>query len=150
MRYATGRISPIATTLRYPRWAMTISAQVHSDPTSFRLVIIEAMSAGTPIVAWRNGSVPEVITDHVSGVIVDSYRSLLARSSRTEPMEFCSCATESHDCLRYPVRWPVHDLPLDFGESVSSGGCGITWNLTGADTACRAASIICLRNQHFS
>jgi glycosyltransferase involved in cell wall biosynthesis len=29
------------------------------------------MSAGTPIVAWGNGSVPEVITDHVSGVIVD-------------------------------------------------------------------------------
>jgi hypothetical protein len=28
MRYATGRISPIATALRYPRWAMTISAQV--------------------------------------------------------------------------------------------------------------------------
>jgi hypothetical protein len=111
-------------------------------PEPFRLVIIEAMSAGTPIVAWRNGSVPEVITDHVSGVIVDSYRSLLARSSRTEPTEFCSCATESHDCLRYPVRWPVHDLPLDFmRDYVESHRCG---------HGVPGGSIICLRSQHFS
>ena len=34
--------------------------------------MIEAMSAGTPVVAWRNGSVPEVIADGVSGEIVDS------------------------------------------------------------------------------
>ena len=38
----------------------------------FGLVMIEAMSAGTPVVAWRNGSVPEVIRDGVSGEIVDS------------------------------------------------------------------------------
>jgi hypothetical protein len=34
--------------------------------------MIEAMSAGTPIIAWRKGSVPEVITDRVSGIIVES------------------------------------------------------------------------------
>ena len=41
-------------------------------PEPFGLVMIEAMSAGTPVIAWRNGSVPEVLSDHVSGVIVDS------------------------------------------------------------------------------
>ena len=34
--------------------------------------MIEAMSAGTPVIAWPNGSVPEVIVDGVSGRIVDS------------------------------------------------------------------------------
>ena len=38
----------------------------------FGLVMIEAMSAGTPVIAWRNGSVPEVITDGQGGFIVDS------------------------------------------------------------------------------
>src|SRR3984893_7754878 len=38
----------------------------------FGLVMIEAMSAGTPVIAWPNGSVPEVITEGVSGRIVDS------------------------------------------------------------------------------
>jgi glycosyltransferase involved in cell wall biosynthesis len=41
-------------------------------PEPFGLVMIEAMSAGTPVIAWPNGSVPEVITDGVSGRIVNS------------------------------------------------------------------------------
>lgn len=41
-------------------------------PEPFGLVVIEAMSAGTPVVAWSNGSVPEVIADGVSGFIVDT------------------------------------------------------------------------------
>lgn len=41
-------------------------------PEPFGLVMIEAMSAGTPVVAWQNGSVPEVISDGVSGFIVNS------------------------------------------------------------------------------
>jgi len=41
-------------------------------PEPFGLVMIEAMSAGTPIIAWSNGSVPEVITDGVNGRIIES------------------------------------------------------------------------------
>ena len=41
-------------------------------PEPFGLVMIEAMSAGAPIIAWRNGSVPEIVADRVSGIIVDS------------------------------------------------------------------------------
>ncbi len=43
-------------------------------PEPFGLVMIEALSAGTPVIAWRNGSVPEVITEGVSGVIVEFNR----------------------------------------------------------------------------
>ena len=41
-------------------------------PEPFGLVMIEAMSAGTPVIAWKNGSVPEVIHHGVSGYIVES------------------------------------------------------------------------------
>jgi glycosyltransferase involved in cell wall biosynthesis len=47
-------------------------------PEPFGLVMIESMSAGTPVIAWRRGSVPEVITDGVSGVIVDSIEGAVA------------------------------------------------------------------------
>ena len=40
--------------------------------------MIEAMSAGTPVIAWRNGSVPEVIKDGVSGVVVESMDEAIA------------------------------------------------------------------------
>nr|WP_250812222.1 glycosyltransferase family 4 protein [Neorhizobium tomejilense] len=41
-------------------------------PEPFGLVMIEAMSCGTPVIAFRCGSVPEVIDDGVSGILVDS------------------------------------------------------------------------------
>ncbi len=41
-------------------------------PEPFGLVMIEAMACGTPVIAWRNGSVPEVVDDGVTGYIVDS------------------------------------------------------------------------------
>ena len=51
-------------------------------PEPFGLVMIEAMSAGTPVIAWRNGSVPEVLSDHVSGVIVDLLDAAVAAVRR--------------------------------------------------------------------
>jgi glycosyltransferase involved in cell wall biosynthesis len=39
-------------------------------PEPFGLVMIEAMACGTPVIAYRNGSVPEVIEDGVTGFIV--------------------------------------------------------------------------------
>jgi glycosyltransferase involved in cell wall biosynthesis len=37
----------------------------------FGLAMIEAMACGTPVIAFRNGSVPEVVDDGVTGFIVD-------------------------------------------------------------------------------
>ena len=48
-------------------------------PEPFGLAMIEAMSCGTPVLAWRNGAVPELIEDGVSGFIVDSVEEALAR-----------------------------------------------------------------------
>jgi glycosyltransferase involved in cell wall biosynthesis len=39
-------------------------------PEPFGLVMIEAMACGTPVVAYRYGSAPEVIEDGVSGILV--------------------------------------------------------------------------------
>ena len=41
-------------------------------PEPFGLVMIEAMACGTPVVAFRLGSVPEVMRDGVSGFVVDN------------------------------------------------------------------------------
>src|SRR5205814_1380228 len=41
-------------------------------PEPFGLVMIEAMACGTPVIAFRSGSVPEVIDDGVTGFIVDN------------------------------------------------------------------------------
>ncbi len=41
-------------------------------PEPFGLVMIEAMACGTPVVAWRRGSVPEIIEHGVTGFIVET------------------------------------------------------------------------------
>ena len=41
-------------------------------PEPFGLVMIEAMACGTPTIAFRSGSVPEIIDDGQSGFVVDT------------------------------------------------------------------------------
>jgi glycosyltransferase involved in cell wall biosynthesis len=41
-------------------------------PEPFGLAMIESMACGTPVIGWRNGSVPEVITQGRTGLIVES------------------------------------------------------------------------------
>jgi glycosyltransferase involved in cell wall biosynthesis len=50
-------------------------------PEPFGLVMIEAMACGTPVVALRRGSVPEVIEHGVSGIIADT----IAESAQAVP-----------------------------------------------------------------
>ncbi|WP_165225846.1 glycosyltransferase family 4 protein [Affinirhizobium pseudoryzae] len=47
-------------------------------PEPFGLVMIEAMREGTPTIAWRRGSVPEVMDEGVTGFIVDSLEGAVA------------------------------------------------------------------------
>jgi glycosyltransferase involved in cell wall biosynthesis len=47
-------------------------------PEPFGLVMIEAMACGTAVIAWRQGSVPEVIDHGRTGFIVDSIDEALA------------------------------------------------------------------------
>ena len=77
-------------------------------PEPFGLVMIEAMSAGTPVIAWRNGSVPEVITPGRSGFIVESIDDAvaavpqaLALDRRTVRAEFEKRFTLQHMAARY-------------------------------------------------
>jgi glycosyltransferase involved in cell wall biosynthesis len=41
-------------------------------PEPFGLVMIEAMACGTPVIAFRRGSVPEIVAEGVSGFIVET------------------------------------------------------------------------------
>ena len=51
-------------------------------PEPFGLVMIEAMACGTPVVAWRCGSVPEIVEDGETGFIVASEDEAVAAVAR--------------------------------------------------------------------
>jgi glycosyltransferase involved in cell wall biosynthesis len=48
-------------------------------PEPFGLVMIEAMACGTPVMAFRNGSVAEVIDEGVTGCVVDSEEQAICK-----------------------------------------------------------------------
>jgi glycosyltransferase involved in cell wall biosynthesis len=63
----------------------------------FGLVMIESMACGTPVIATRWGSVPEVIEDGRTGIIVDDYRAMgaaLAQADALEPADLRLAAQE--------------------------------------------------------
>jgi glycosyltransferase involved in cell wall biosynthesis len=53
----------------------------------FGLVMTEAMACGTPVVAWRNGSVPEVVADGQTGFIVASVQEMAAAVDRVGELD---------------------------------------------------------------
>jgi glycosyltransferase involved in cell wall biosynthesis len=56
-------------------------------PEPFGLVMIEAMASGTPIIAYRRGSVPEVIEHGLSGWIVEDEEGALEAVRRLADMD---------------------------------------------------------------
>ncbi len=56
-------------------------------PEPFGLVMIEAMACGTPVLAWRCGSVPEVVEHGISGFIVDGMDEAVAAVGRLDRLD---------------------------------------------------------------
>jgi glycosyltransferase involved in cell wall biosynthesis len=56
-------------------------------PEPFGLVMIEAMACGTPVIAYRSGSVPEVIEEGVTGFIVENETQAIAAVHRLEQLD---------------------------------------------------------------
>ncbi len=66
-------------------------------PEPFGLVMVESMACGTPVVATRQGAVPEVIEQGRSGIIVDSPEELaeaVAQAVTLDPAECRASAIE--------------------------------------------------------
>jgi glycosyltransferase involved in cell wall biosynthesis len=57
----------------------------------FGLVMIEAMAVGTPVVALRHGSVPEVVDDGVTGIICDDPAELPGALEKVRQLDPQDC-----------------------------------------------------------
>ena len=57
----------------------------------FGLVMVEALACGTPVAAFRRGSVPEIIQDGDSGFIVDNVDEMVEAVGKTETISAEKC-----------------------------------------------------------
>ncbi len=60
-------------------------------PEPFGLVMAEAFACGTPVVAWRHGSVPEVVEHGVTGFVVDSLDDAVTAVARLPGIDRRAC-----------------------------------------------------------
>jgi glycosyltransferase involved in cell wall biosynthesis len=77
-------------------------------PEPFGLVMIEALACGTPVIAWRRGSVPEVLEDGVTGYIVESIDDAVRRVSALDRVSRATCRKvfeERFDARRMAVDY---------------------------------------------
>jgi glycosyltransferase involved in cell wall biosynthesis len=72
----------------------------------FGMTMVEAMSCGTPVIALRHGSIPEVVTDGVSGYVVDSLTEMAAAVNRIGEIDPQDCRNhvEQHFSLGHMVN----------------------------------------------
>ncbi|HVC90055.1 MAG TPA: glycosyltransferase family 4 protein [Acidobacteriaceae bacterium] len=73
----------------------------------FGLVMTEAMACGTPVIAYRRGSVPEVIDDGVSGYIVDNMEDAVEAVGRIPALSRLKIRKVFED--RFSARRMCHD-----------------------------------------
>jgi len=60
-------------------------------PEPFGLVLIESMAAGTPVIALRRGSVPEIVVDGVTGFICDDVDQMVDAVGRLDEIDPDMC-----------------------------------------------------------
>jgi glycosyltransferase involved in cell wall biosynthesis len=88
-------------------------------PEPFGLVMIEALACGTPVIAWRRGSVPEVLEEGVTGYIVDSVDGAVRAMGNIDRLSRAACRRQFE--RRFDARRMALDY-LDVYRGVIAGG----------------------------
>ncbi len=77
-------------------------------PEPFGLVMIEAMACGCPVIAFRRGSVPEVIEDGLTGFVVDDVAGAIAAVGRLHELDRAAIRR------RFEERWTARRMAEDY------------------------------------
>jgi glycosyltransferase involved in cell wall biosynthesis len=90
-------------------------------PEPFGLVMIEAMACGTPVVAYRRGSVPEVLDDGVTGWIVEGLEEAVQAVRRVSTLRRTRCRQIFEE--RFSAARMAHDY-LQIYQQLLEGRSG--------------------------
>jgi glycosyltransferase involved in cell wall biosynthesis len=85
-------------------------------PEPFGLVMIEALACGVPVVAFRKGSVPEVIEDGVTGFVVDDVQEAIAATAQIDRIDRRTCRAVFE--RRFAVARMASDYVRRYEEAV--------------------------------
>src|SRR5688572_29332582 len=77
-------------------------------PEPFGIVLIEALACGTPVFAYRRGSIPEIVEDGVTGFICDSLDEMVTKIDRLPLIKRQRCRES------FQARFTVERMVKDY------------------------------------
>jgi glycosyltransferase involved in cell wall biosynthesis len=89
-------------------------------PEPFGLVMIEAMACGTPVIAYRSGSVPEVMEDGVTGFVVGGPAEAARAVRRVAGLSRAGCRRAFE--RRFTARRMAEDYLAVYGRMIAGEG----------------------------
>jgi len=88
-----------------------------AHPAPFGMPMIEAMANGTPVIAWRDGAVPELVDQGVTGFVVNSIEGAVGALSRVWQLDRRLVARVAHQ--RYSARRMTRDYLRLYARSIA-------------------------------
>jgi glycosyltransferase involved in cell wall biosynthesis len=88
----------------------------------FGLVQIEAMACGTPVIAFRRGSVPEIAVEGVTGFVADGVEGALEALRRLDGFDRARC--RRHFLRRFSAQRMAEDYLRLYDRLLASAGRG--------------------------
>jgi len=74
----------------------------------FGMVMVEAMACGTPVIAFSKGSVPEVVDENITGIIVNTIEQMILALDRLTQIDRKNCRERAFG------RFDIHILAKDY------------------------------------
>jgi glycosyltransferase involved in cell wall biosynthesis len=84
----------------------------------FGMIMIEAMACGTPVVALRRGSVPELVVDGVTGFIRTTLDELPAAIEEADRLDPAAC--RAHVARNFDVRGMVEGYERAYNRVITA------------------------------
>jgi glycosyltransferase involved in cell wall biosynthesis len=88
----------------------------------FGLVMVEALSSGTPVIGFRRASVPEVVEDGRTGFVVDDLDGMVEAIARIGEIDRRACRSAAE--TRFTVRRMVDDVEAMYRSVMNRVGAG--------------------------
>ena len=84
----------------------------------FGLVMVEAMACGTPVLALRGGSVPEIVKDGISGYVCRSVREL---AKRVKQLDFKPTDLRAYVAENFSLERMVREYEQAYKNAIPGG-----------------------------
>jgi glycosyltransferase involved in cell wall biosynthesis len=83
----------------------------------FGLVMVEALACGTPVIAFRRGSVPEIVEDGITGFIVENIDEMTESVEKTKTILHHECRESVTQ--KFSVERMVNEYEKIFSKMLS-------------------------------